>query len=56
MYVDRDMKMIVKDESLHNHENEPEPVRNKKLFILLKNIQSAESTFPAKLVAGGINK
>jgi len=33
MYVDRDnMKMIVKDESLHNHENEPESVRNKNNF------------------------
>lgn len=32
MYVDRDMKMIVKNESLHNHENEPESDRNKKNF------------------------
>lgn len=29
IYVDRGMKMIVKDESLYNHENEPKSVRNK---------------------------
>lgn len=32
MYVGRDIKIIVKNESLHNYENEPESVRDKKIF------------------------
>jgi len=57
IYVDRDMKMIVKDESLHNHENEPESVRNKKKFSnQLKRKCEDELERPSKMINNEIQK
>jgi len=49
MYVDCDFKMIVKDESLHNHGNEPESVRNKKIFSK-KNVKMNKLEKPSKII------
>ncbi|CAI6352823.1 unnamed protein product [Macrosiphum euphorbiae] len=57
MYVDLDMKMIVKDESSHSHENETESVRNKKLFSnQLKRKCEDELERPSKIINTEIQK
>jgi len=57
IYVDRDMKMIVKDESSHNHKNETDSVRNKKLFSnQLKRKCEDELERPSKIINTEIQK
>lgn len=55
LYVDRDMKIIVKDNSIHNHEAEPESVINKKSFSnQLKRKSENELERPSKIINKGI--
>jgi len=51
------MKMIVKDENSHYHENETESVRNKKLFSnQLKRKCEEELERPSKIINTEIQK